>query len=664
MKKMSKKWKRVTAGTLTGVMLVGGIPLGNAAYAKSKFKVSTTRILVMEGKTKYLKANQNATFTSTNKKVATVTKVKKKQCTIKGIKAGSCKIVVKSKKKKIKVSVKVTGKKVTVSSATPGTSPSVQPTQAVTGTPVPTTTASAGAVSKVPTATSQMTATQTTTPLATTTVTPSAKEDDTEKSTSTPSVTATAEVEHATNTPRATNSTQTPKPSAEPEDTENTTPEPDKDSEEQETEAPTPTQEATEKPNVTSSPEVVSEGGVTVEKTSVDSVQESANRLGFELFNALENTENGKVISPYSITSAFAMLVNASDGDSYEELAGLLGIEDLDTWNDAYSDYYKEHSDIEDTEEYSQYDENRKGPTVKVSNSIWNNDDNFKFDSAQQVEYQKKMEELYNAQTKSMDFKNGNPKDQINQWVEEKTNGMIKELIANDIESDVSCMLMNTVYFDARWKNSFDKNCTHQQEFYGEQKTNMVDMMHGSTSSYAYYEDDAFCMVELPFNENGFVMDIIMANEEEQASAPQLWKQLSLQEMKEVFSDLDEKASYEDVDVNLPKFTVEYGAVEMVDTLKKMGINNIFNQYTADFPGIRGENEENMYVSSVLHKTKMEVKENGVTAAAATSITLKPETCPQPGEEEPIDFTVDHPFVFAIRDESGMIYFMGEITDL
>ncbi len=69
-----------------------------------------------------------------------------------------------------------------------------------------------------------------------------------------------------------------------------------------------------------------------------------------------------------------------------------------------------------------------------------------------------------------------------------------------------------------------------------------------------------------------------------------------------------------------------------------------------------------LFISRVLHKTFIEVNEEGTEAAAVTAVEIG-TTSYNPDEPTVIYFTADHPFLFAIRENSsGTILFMGRVN--
>ena len=263
---------------------------------------------------------------------------------------------------------------------------------------------------------------------------------------------------------------------------------------------------------------------------------------------------------------------------------------------------------------------------------------------------------------KVMDFENGNPKDQINAWVSESTKGKIQKLLLEDLQKNASSVLVNTVYFNGDWLDTFDIDCT-TEDFYGDNETTKVEMMRGEKEYYQYYEDEEFQMVSLPFYDREYCFNILMSKDKE-VSTPQLFAGKSEREQEKLFEEL---LSSEDrkVVVHLPKFEFEYGTLSLKEMLQALGMEDAFSGKDAYFPEIQGENAENFFVEDVLHKTKIEVKERGVTAAAATAIIKEAGALPgEPTPEPYIYFNVDHSFVYTITDSDGMIYFVGQVSDL
>src|SRR5262249_24167598 len=131
-------------------------------------------------------------------------------------------------------------------------------------------------------------------------------------------------------------------------------------------------------------------------------------------------------------------------------------------------------------------------------------------------------------------------------------------------------------------------------------------------------------------------------------TAPQLAKWLAQLQHSEVI-------------VSLPKFTVSSG-FEMSNVLSKLGMASAFDRNRADFSGMNGSGEK-LFLSAVLHKTFVDLNEEGTEAAVATAVMAKGGSKQQKATE-PFTFRADHPFVFLIRDRrTDGSPFIGRVTN-
>lgn len=405
------------------------------------------------------------------------------------------------------------------------------------------------------------------------------------------------------------------------------------------------------------------------------------NNLGYNLSKLLAQTEKkdeNRVISSYSILMALTMLDNGADGETKAEIEKALGIADLDTWNEEFSQYFKKYcNDTIQNHDANKKDDNdimlfykdlRFKPELSCANSFWYNDSQYSFNSKIQQDYMNKLKLNYLANCMPLDFSNPdrNPKDDINKWVEDKTNQKIKNLLSDNLEKNkTEAVLVNTLYFNGCWENTFEEYRTDEKNFYGKNKTTKVDMMQQTEEYYSYYEQDSIMGLELPFyGDSDLVMDVITSKEQGKDGIF-LFEQMSNTEKNKFFQSLG-NAKEQLVNLKLPKFKLEYGTVNITNQLKDLGMKRAFDEKYADFPGMRGENIDNIFVDSVLHKAVIEVGEAGATAAAATAVIMDATSAIEPSKKPtPIDFNVNRPFIFAIRDKkTNIIYFMGQIANL
>lgn len=599
---MRKKWLcKVLAGTTIVVSIFGQIP-GSPINAAKKLTVSVKSISMKVGDKKLVKTNKNATFTITGKKVVSLTNKKKRQCTVVGKKVGNCTLKIKAGKTVKTIKIKITKKKVV-------TTP--QPTKQPVSTEVPTV-----APTQTPEVTSAGAVTDTS---AKPTVAPKTMEPS-----STPLITNT---EVPTVAP-----TQTPQITKQP------------------TAEPTVTPVISATPIVSATPVVTGEPDTILPDTTevTSEAAKVVNQFGYHLWE--KNEDKNMMISPYSIAEAMTMLGNAAEGETKQEILQTMGITDLEQWNKQMQELHK----VGTTSDEQQ---------LHIANSVWKNDSTYSFDSEIQKNYIEKLKNCYAAEEKSMDFTNGNPKDQINQWVSKNTNGNIPSILDEDVDSSTYSILANTVYFDAKWWNEyFTSMLTKREQFYGKEKTTNVDMMASDGFQYVkYLKRDGIQMVELDFKGDQFVMDVLLSADEKQTTQ-EAFQALTVEQKNALFDGIS-KLETSRVKMTMPKFKSEYSAKHLKGQLQSMGIKKVFAKDSAKLPGIQGNNKENAYVDTVLHKTVIDVKEDGVKASAATVVPIKAGCSPE--QPKYIEYSVNRPFVYVIRDKkTNMIYFMGSIEQL
>ncbi|KAF8773442.1 Serpin B8 like protein [Argiope bruennichi] len=171
----------------------------------------------------------------------------------------------------------------------------------------------------------------------------------------------------------------------------------------------------------------------TAEDVAEENLQKLAlanNELAFNLHRRLSSGSSKNVFfSPLSISTAFGMLFYGTRGKTAEEL--------------------RKSGDSSD--EY----------VLNSANAILA-DKNLELIE----EYKHKVEELYRAAVRSVDFSREAPKivTEINEWVNEKTNGKIEKLF-NELSADTLLVLLNAVYFKGAWETQFDPKKTRMASF-------------------------------------------------------------------------------------------------------------------------------------------------------------------------------------------------------
>lgn len=236
----------------------------------------------------------------------------------------------------------------------------------------------------------------------------------------------------------------------------------------------------------------------------------------------------------------------------------------------------------------------------------------------------------------------------INCWVEEKTDGRIRDIL-EEIPEDAMLYLINTVAYEGEWEEPYEAGQVHDAVFYGQDgNQTTVPMMYSGESRYLSGE-----------NVQGFVKPyrdgcrFVALLPDPDVTLEEYLAGLDGEELLALL--LSEEDSY--VEAGLPKFENDT-RIELADILAGMGMPSAFASETADFTGMGYcADGRNLYISRVLHQTYVCVDEQGTKAAAATIVEMDAGAGMPSGER----VILDRPFLYMIVEESGLPVFFGTV---
>lgn len=350
-----------------------------------------------------------------------------------------------------------------------------------------------------------------------------------------------------------------------------------------------------------------------------------------ELFKTNYSAGKTALVSPLSVLTALALVQNGAEGETLAQLEQALGGLDRDILNEymrAYCDFLIESDEL------------------KIANSVWTDSSA----EAKQAFLQKAVNS-YSAQIFSAPLSSKKTVSSINSWVKNNTDGMIPKIIDKPNPNTVM-MLINAIAFDAKWENPYTSNDIEKLEFTSYSgKAKKTEFMCSTESIYLKNSDAVGFMK--PYKGGRFAFAALLPNED--VNIDDYIASLSGEKLMKILSSAQRDT---EIDVKMPKFKAEYSA-ELIDTLKKMGVNDAFEPGVADFSSLM-ENLDGVYISTVLHKTFIEVDEEGTRAAAATLVGVD-EMCLL--TLTPVYLT--RPFVYMIVDtETNLPLFIGVQTEI
>ncbi|NCC72893.1 MAG: serpin family protein [Sphingobacteriia bacterium] len=361
-------------------------------------------------------------------------------------------------------------------------------------------------------------------------------------------------------------------------------------------------------------------------------VIQQSNAFGLDLFKLTDQADTGNMmLSPLSAATALTMLLNGCEGETYDQIQQMLGFTDLTITeiNDAYKSLLVQLLSVDPE------------ITLTLANALFYHSG---FMVKQPFLYT--LEEDFSATVKSLDFSQPSALGAINAWADDKTNGKISKVL-DELSPSTVMILMNALYFMGNWTYRFDKELTVTAPFYTDNGNIMEVSMMQNTLSLKTFSAEDFSAVELPYGRTNFSMIVILPDGQPGEFVANLNENI-WEEMTAYFDNTD--ASVEII-FSMPKFKFAYEKA-LKDQLIALGMTDAFDEIQADLGGI---SDEDIFVSFVKQNTFIDVNEEGTEAAAVTTIGFEITSAP-------VSFTVNRPFVFAIRERtSNALLFIGKV---
>ena len=370
---------------------------------------------------------------------------------------------------------------------------------------------------------------------------------------------------------------------------------------------------------------------------------------GFTLnfFQSLNGkTKNRSIIcSPLSITYVLSMVNDAATGTTEQELEQTLGFHKGGIR--AVNDYCKNLIDnLPHVDEKVQLD---------IANAIFVND---KYQLKKQ--FQQDMANNYDAKAEALDFSSPSTLDKINGWCNEKTRGMIPEILDN-VDAAMVSYLLNAIYFKAEWASMFEKKDTREEPFVTPDGETRVPLMHQNVYMN-YLRNDQYAAVSIPYGNGQWMMTVMLP--EDGKTTDDVISSLAASGWSTDFlkNPLREARRYA-VDLKLPRFETAFDTDDaggLIELLMGMGIRRAFDGNSAEIPNMC-ENGD-LYISMMKQKAKIKVNEEGSEAAAVTIAGLNFLSAVADTQEPPkATFHANRPFVYLIHEQSsGVILFVGK----
>ena len=234
----------------------------------------------------------------------------------------------------------------------------------------------------------------------------------------------------------------------------------------------------------------------------------------------------------------------------------------------------------------------------------------------------------------------------INDWVKEKTRGLIPAVI-EETPQEAGLVAVNALYFKDRWKQPFDPAVTRDEKFQvAPDRSIDVPMMHAE-GRFAFRQDNKFVAIALSYASGDYELVVLTSKD-----AP-----LGVNEFAGAAGWLGGGQGFEtsDGEIALPRFSAS-GSEDLLPVLDALGLEKARKTAGA----LKGFTATSQTIARVVQKTELRVNEEGTEAAAATAATTLRSAMPR----QFVKMIVDKPFMFALRDKrNGLVLLQGYVSD-
>ncbi|MBN1982054.1 MAG: serpin family protein [Chitinivibrionales bacterium] len=372
------------------------------------------------------------------------------------------------------------------------------------------------------------------------------------------------------------------------------------------------------------------------EKTVMTTQISNNNSFAFALFAKVATPTDNVFFSPYSISTAMAMVYAGASGNTRKQIGDAMHfLADSDSLNIAFKSLTAILATIQ----------KKKQCTLLSANKLW-------IHAPLQVkpDFLTITKNYYSATAQKVDFKYyEKARGLINTWVEKQTKSKITQILAPGTLTDMTrLVLANAIYFKGQWLHKFDKTQTSVQPFHRSAADSVVVPFMHQKATVPFTATDSYSAAVLPYAGNDVSMVIIVPKAVDGLTSVE--KTLTDSTLTAMLGTTQEQS----IEIALPKFTITYAQV-LNAPLQELGIADAFTR-AADFSRIT--TKEGLFVSVVIHKAFIEVSEEGTEAAAATVVALRGYSA-----QDPQQIVADRPFIYLIRENStGAILFLGRFV--
>ena len=408
---------------------------------------------------------------------------------------------------------------------------------------------------------------------------------------------------------------------------------------------------------------LLSAASIFAAERSASTAVTAINALGIDLLRKAEGTDSNALLSPYSIQSALAMTYAGADGITREEMRKVLHYPgDESKVHGSFTALRKAlesvvQESMTNAAQMKQWGATNDPITLTVANRLFGQS-GYDF----RAPFLALVKDDYAAPFEPLDFVSdpAGAAKHVNDWVEDQTRQRIRNLIPEDaLDKLTRLVLINAIYMKAPWAEPFETSATKPGPFHLNSGRSVDVPMMTQRQELSYAKGNGFSALQLSYG--GYQLEFLVLLPDKRNGLASLEAKLT----PGVLTGKAVKWEMRDVTLFMPKFKLEPPMLPLSKTLQALGMKSAFDQplHSANFDRIAPRRPNDyLFLTEVLHKTFLNLDEQGTEAAAATAIYVSTSGIHEP--PKPIEVRVDHPFLFAIRHQpTGACLFLGRVTD-
>ena len=398
------------------------------------------------------------------------------------------------------------------------------------------------------------------------------------------------------------------------------------------------------------SPKKAFNSGNTV-TTPTEAYINSLNTLSKDFYKKLFDGDN-KIYSTISIANCFSMLLEGAKENSKAELEAFLH----------YNETFDHLDEIKNTLLRNAINDEKNETYLDITQSFWTDSD-FKKDQIKQS-YIDTLTNYYFAEAFNGDLSSDAMHGALADYINDKTRGFLN-VKKEDFKNFAGVLwLLNTVYLKSQWVEAFKEASNIKDNFNNLDSTKKeVTFMRKSDEYSYYYRKDNYTISYIPLR-HGLCFNVLLPDENSDYRSV-LTNEQALNDLHN-FTSYTSSRKVESATVNFkaPQFKIQK-SIDLASLLPTMGVNDIFDKNVANLRDIADlKPNENLYVSKAKHEAGIELKNEGLEAAAYTIIEVAKATSVENPQVKYLDFFMDRPFAYTITNQDGIALFTGVVTNL